>query len=54
MVGIIRHLDPIFDTVAEEQDNLKMAHITDDELQGWATAWLENVAECDQKESGRE
>jgi hypothetical protein len=38
--GIIRDLDPFFVSVAEEQDNLKMAHMTDDELQEWATAWL--------------
>ncbi|KAJ0128609.1 Speckle-type POZ protein-like B [Fusarium oxysporum f. sp. albedinis] len=31
--GIIRDLDPFFVSVAEEKDNLKMAHMTDDELQ---------------------
>ncbi|RKK54495.1 hypothetical protein BFJ69_g17770 [Fusarium oxysporum] len=44
--GIIRDLDPFFVSVAEEKDNLKMAHMTDDELQEWATARLENVVEC--------
>jgi hypothetical protein len=52
--GIIRDLDPFFVSAAEEQDNLKMAHMTDVELQEWATAWLENVAECHQEESGWE
>jgi hypothetical protein len=52
--GIIRDLDPFFVSEAEEQDNLKMAHMTDAELQEWATAWLENVVECHQEESGRE
>jgi hypothetical protein len=52
--GIIRDLDPFFVSVAEEKDNLKMAHMTDDELQEWATAWLENVAECHQEESSWE
>ncbi|RYC77123.1 hypothetical protein BFJ63_vAg20003 [Fusarium oxysporum f. sp. narcissi] len=31
-----------------------MAHMTDDELQEWATAWLENVVECNQEESSWE
>ncbi|ENH63533.1 hypothetical protein FOC1_g10000098, partial [Fusarium oxysporum f. sp. cubense race 1] len=52
--GIIRDLDPFFVSVAEEKDNLKMAHMTDDELQEWATAWLENVVECHQEESSWE
>ncbi|KAL9572117.1 hypothetical protein ACKAV7_003834 [Fusarium commune] len=43
--GIIRDLDPFFVSVAEEKDYLKMAHMTDDELQEWATAWLENVVD---------
>ncbi|KAF6528009.1 hypothetical protein HZS61_008311 [Fusarium oxysporum f. sp. conglutinans] len=52
--GIIRDLDPFFVSVAEEKDDLKMAHMTDDELQEWATAWLENVVECHQEESSWE
>lgn len=52
--GIIRDLDPFFVSAAEEQDNLKMAHMTDVELQEWATAWLENVDERHEQESGWE
>jgi hypothetical protein len=47
--SIIRDLDPFFVSVAKEKDNLKIAHTTDDELQEWATAWLENVVECHQE-----
>ena len=52
--GIIPDLDPFFVSAAEEQDNLKMAHMTDVELQEWATAWLENVDERHEQESGWE
>jgi hypothetical protein len=42
--GIIHDLDPFFISIDEERVNLELAPMSDQQLEGWATKWLTEVA----------
>jgi hypothetical protein len=42
--GIIHELDPFFISVDEEKVDLELAQMPDQQLEGWATKWLTEMA----------